>query len=76
MSKEGDAKSLDLLFWKDLGCFVFSPQTLGWLKGGGREHLVAEVIFATHFLINTETRTLCLLRLKLSSQVILLLGLG
>lgn len=36
MSKEeGDAKSLDLLFWKDLGCFVFSPQALGWLKAGG-----------------------------------------
>lgn len=80
MSKEeGEAKSLDLLFWKDLGCFVFSLQTLGWLKAGrGKEGelLVAEMIFATYFLIYTETRTLCLLRLKLSSQVILLLGPG
>lgn len=28
-------------------------------------------IFATHFLINTETRPLCLLRLELSSQILL-----
>lgn len=24
--EEGVANTLDLLFWKDLGCFLFSPQ--------------------------------------------------
>lgn len=33
--------------------------------------LVAVVTLATHFLVNTQTRTLCLLRLELNSQSLL-----
>jgi len=69
-SEEGAANTLDVLFWKDLGCFLFSPQAFRWPKTRGI--LVAVVIFATHFLINTETRTFCLLRLELRNRILLL----
>lgn len=65
MNKEGGAKTLDLLFWKDRSCLLFLPQAPRWPKARGL--LVAVVTLATHFLINTQTRTPCLLRVEPSS---------
>lgn len=64
-NKEGGAKTLDLLFWKDWSCLLFLPQAPRWPKARGL--LVAVVTLATHFLINTQTRTPCLLRVEPSS---------
>ena len=69
-SEEEAANTLDLLFWKDSDCFLFLPQAFRWPKARGI--LVVVVIFANHFLINTETRTFCLPRLELRSQILLL----
>lgn len=63
------AKTSDLLLCKEGGCFL--AQSPKMAKG-----LVAAVTLATHFLINTQTRALCLLQLELSSQRQLLQDLG
>lgn len=63
-NREGGDKTLDLLFWEDGSFLLFLPQAPRWPKARGL--LVAVVTLVTHFLINTQTRTPCLLRVELS----------
>lgn len=58
---EGAAKTSDLLLCKKWGCFLAQGPKIA--KG-----LVTTVTLTTHFLINTQTRTLCLLQLDLAAR--------
>lgn len=58
---EGVAKTSDLLLCKKWGCFLAQGPKIA--KG-----LVTTVTLTTHFLINTQTRTLCLPQLDLAAR--------